>query len=762
MDRRTFNRILALSGAGSALTAGSALKAKSALASLSGNPHAAPLPNAPREFAPIEFDTVSYRINGKPTYLYSGEFHYFRVPKADWRRRMELFLEAGGNCVCTYVPWYLHEPEEGKIVFGGESGVLDFEGFLRTAQEVGLYVIARPGPYVYSEMMYDGLPGWLCENYPELRAQGIDGKPFRTASVSYIHPLFLEKARKWYDRVAPIIAAHSASRGGSIALTQFDDEITGIHIWYGSLDYNAATMGFGKPDGRYPRFLHQRYGDAAAMNRAYQTTFASFENARPIAPSDSASVAQVRRAKDYFDFYLTTIAEYGKTLAGWLREHGVDMPLMHNSAGPGMNAYYLEMVEALGNKTFILGSDHYYNLDQSWPQNNPTPQFALNIFYSLEMLRLLGYPPTTLELPSGSAADWPPVTAPDCKACYWLHLAFGMKANNYYIFTGGPNPPNSGVTTDIYDYDAPIGAKNEVRPLYDVQKELGKFLAQASWLEESERESDCRFALDFEYARADQYWKSQAGFLVSSPQAWDFLRKGALTSALCASLSPVFCDLRKDDWIHDKSTPLVLVCSSSMARAKQERVVRFLREGGRVLIAPVLPVVDENLDPCTLLSDFLGRPGIERNPDAFARINVLDVQNILDNGENYVTHALPAGARVLGTDEHTKGLLAWELTTEGEGKAVFLGFRWLHAMREHSLMLSSLLTHLALERRVECPNPNLWTSLRTAGSHSALFVMNLFTSPQEAEIQCRPAGRSAGVSLGHHKLEPMSVKYIEV
>ena len=59
-----------------------------------------------------------------------------------------------------------------------------------------------------------------------------------------------------------------------------------------------------------------------------------------------------------------------------------------------------------------------------------------------------------------------------------------------------------------------------------------------------------------------------------------------------------------------------------------------------------------------------------------------------------MTHALPAGARVLGTDEHTKGLLAWELTTEGGGKAVFLGFRWLHAMREHSLMLSSLLTRL--------------------------------------------------------------------
>ena len=655
MDRRTFNKILALS------SAGSALKGNSALASFHGYSQTPRLPDSTPPFTPLQFDTVCYRINGKPTYLYSGEFHYFRVPRADWRRRMELFREAGGNCVCTYVPWYLHEPEEGRIVFSSENGALNFEEFLRTAQEVGLYVIARPGPYVYTEMKYDGLPGWLCENYPELRAQNLDGQPFRVASVSYVHPLFLEKARKWFDHVAPIIAAHSVSRGGPIALTQFDDEITGVHIWYGSLDYNVVSMGFGKTGGRYPRFLRQRYGDVAAMNRAYATTFASFENAKPILPSDSAGVAQIRRAKDYFDFYLTTVAEYAGILARWLREHGVDTPLMHNSAGPASDSYFLEMVEALGNKTFLLGSDHYYNLDQSWAQNNPTPQWALNNFASLEMLRLMGYPPTVLELPSGSAADWPPVTAGDCKACYWTHLALGMKASNYYIFTGGPNPPDAGTTTDDYDYGAPIGSKNEVRPLYGVQKELGEFLEKSSWLNESERECDCRFALDFEYARADQYWKNRAGFLLTSAEAWDFFRKGALTTALCASLSPVFCDLRKDDWIQDKSTPVVLVSSSSLASAKQERVVRFLQEGGRALILPVLPVVDENLQPCTVLSDFLGSPALERNPNGFPRVTIVDIPNILDNGENYFTPNLPAGATAIGKDERTNRILAWEL-----------------------------------------------------------------------------------------------------
>jgi len=68
---------------------------------------------------PITFDTRCYRVEGEPIYLYSGEFHYFRVPRRDWVERMRLLKETGGNCVATYVPWLLHEPEEGKFVFGG-------------------------------------------------------------------------------------------------------------------------------------------------------------------------------------------------------------------------------------------------------------------------------------------------------------------------------------------------------------------------------------------------------------------------------------------------------------------------------------------------------------------------------------------------------------------------------------------------------------------------------------------------------------------
>jgi len=257
----------------------------------------------------------------------------------------------------------------------------------------------------------------------------------------------------------------------------------------------------------------------SALNRAYAMTFASFEEVKPISPGDAVGAVQIRRAKNYFDFYLATVTEYATTLAGFLREHGVDTPLTHNSAGTVINSHFLETVEALGNKNFLVGSDHYYNLGQTWAQNNPTPQYAANIFISLEMLRLMGFPPTAMEMPSGSGSDWPPVTAGDCKACYWTNLAFGMKGNNFYIFTGGPNPPGAVNTTDVYDDGAPVGAKNEIRPLYYAQKELGIFLKISPWLEESEREADCRFAFDFECPRTDAYWKNPGEFLVTGTTA---------------------------------------------------------------------------------------------------------------------------------------------------------------------------------------------------------------------------------------------------
>ncbi len=713
---------------------------------------------------PITFDSNCYWIDGRPIYLNSGEFHYFRVPKPDWRRRMELFKEAGGNCLATYIPWLIHEPEEGHFVFDSGDGTTDLEGFLETARETELYVIARPGPYQYSELIYGGLPSWLFDRYPEVQAHTLEGRPFGLPSVSYLHPTFLTKARAWFDAVCPLLAGQTVQRGGPIAFTQFDNELMGVHIWFGGLDYNAEAMGFGDPEGHYPRFLADRYGSLIELNEAYAADYESFTEVRPIssAEADPGRTSDIRRLRDYFHFYLHVTTVYAQTLCAWLRDHGVDTPLIHNSANPDMNAYFVEMVETLG-EDFLLGSDHYYNLDQTWPQNNPTPQYARNVLLSNESLRLLGYPPTILELPSGSCSDWPPITASDAHACYMTNLAYGMKGHNYYVFTGGPNPPGAGETTDLYDYGAPIGAHGQVRPLYEVQAAFGQFIDDHPWLVQAEREHDIRFAINFESARADRYWQARGDLLFTNAEAWRFLAAGLLTTGLCASLSPVCVNLDADDWVDDTATPLIVATGAAMSQAHQERIVAFLQRGGRALIAPVLPTVDETFVPCTVLSDFLGAPSFRRGVEAVIRVVIKgvegEIRNVLKNEVFFA--APPEDAVVVGYDECTDAPLAWEVATSGGGRVILLGMTWEHRKDEQSQALLALLNRLGLSRVIISTNPAIWLALRTRGSKSLLFMMNLFSSSMKTKVVYRP-GSGGQVDLGEHQIEAMSVKAVEV
>ena len=135
----------------------------------------------------IKFDKKSYIIDGERKFFISGEFPYFRVPKKDWDTRLAKFKEAGGNCVASYVPWILHEPNEGEILFDDcdERSLTDF---MEAVKRHGLGLTLRPGPYVYSELLYSGLPLWLALHYPELHAQNINGENFCFDSVSYLHP----------------------------------------------------------------------------------------------------------------------------------------------------------------------------------------------------------------------------------------------------------------------------------------------------------------------------------------------------------------------------------------------------------------------------------------------------------------------------------------------------------------------------------------------------------------------------------------------
>ena len=63
------------------------------------------------------YDGANFFRNGKKHRILSGAMHYFRVPRAYWNDRLRKLKECGFNTVETYIPWNLHEPEEGVYDF---------------------------------------------------------------------------------------------------------------------------------------------------------------------------------------------------------------------------------------------------------------------------------------------------------------------------------------------------------------------------------------------------------------------------------------------------------------------------------------------------------------------------------------------------------------------------------------------------------------------------------------------------------------------
>jgi len=87
-------------------------------------------------------------LDGKPFRIISGEMHYPPIPRAYWRERFRMAKALGLNAVTTYVFWNVHEPHPGVYDFSGNNHVAEF---VREAQQEGLYVVLRPGPYVCAE-----------------------------------------------------------------------------------------------------------------------------------------------------------------------------------------------------------------------------------------------------------------------------------------------------------------------------------------------------------------------------------------------------------------------------------------------------------------------------------------------------------------------------------------------------------------------------------------------------------------------------------
>src|ERR1700761_7835548 len=161
---------------------------------------------APVASAATHTFTVSghdFLMDGKPYQILSGEMHYPRVPRAYWRDRFRKAKAMGLNTITTYVFWNIHEPRPGVYDFSGQNDVAEY---IREAQQEGLYVILRPGPYVCAEWELGGYPSWLLKD--------------RSLELRSTDPRYIAAMNQWFSRLAQETKPLLLANGGPIIAIQ--------------------------------------------------------------------------------------------------------------------------------------------------------------------------------------------------------------------------------------------------------------------------------------------------------------------------------------------------------------------------------------------------------------------------------------------------------------------------------------------------------------------------------------------------------------
>ena len=167
----------------------------------------------------FEIGQHDFLLDNQAFQIRCGELHFARIPKEYWRHRLQMAKAMGMNTICAYLFWNYHERQPGEFTWEGQA---DVAAFCKIAQEEGLWVILRPGPYACAEWEMGGLPWWLLKN---------DNIALRSRD-----PRFIEACQSYLKEVGRVLAPLQVTQGGPILMVQVENE-------YGFYSDDAEYMG---------------------------------------------------------------------------------------------------------------------------------------------------------------------------------------------------------------------------------------------------------------------------------------------------------------------------------------------------------------------------------------------------------------------------------------------------------------------------------------------------------------------------------------
>ena len=694
----------------------------------------------------------SFQLNGKETFLYSGEVHYFRIPRRYWAKHLKALVDAGCNAVSTYVPWSWHEFKEGTIDLTGRTHPeRDIAGFVDLAAKLGLYVTVKPGPYVMAETTDQGIPQWLTDDYPETLALDENGNPWGPAFISYANPLFRAKAEKWLKIFSEkIVVPRQARKRGAIIMMQLCNEI-GMFQWLGSRgEYSPSNL------DAWHRYLKAQHPDIRELSVLLDREIARHEDVVP--PHE---VCETRREfalyRLWHDFHRWLYADYVKFISDALREAGVTVPFFTNVGGWVFGrAHEFALNGTFHRETAKVEPDVLYGLDhipEFVSQLNEHDGIVANQI-AAELQRGFG-PLYSAELQCGSREHGVLPYPAELALFYRLCIIHGLTGMNFYMFSQGRNPKGRGSDGPMFYWYNAVDYKGERQPTYPVVRELGEWLkVNGDFLCRAKRPASLAVAFyphqyetEFLVPILGKQSRINTGKLGLSLDPVGFrdraLFDGVIRILVKKSIPYDFADItvRSVENLRQYKT-LTVLANDIMDAKTQEHLYEYVRSGGKLVLFPMLPKYDLDFRPCEILGEKLGLKIKGRSTSN--RVYMNQLKDIPVPSTPWILS--DKGARALARDVH--GNVVGVEKKVGKGTVRFFGFSVNYGIEEHPDLWSAMMELPGIDRNAWTDNDLLSVEARFADRQGMLFVGNFHRMPISAHVQVKDPRGGRDIDLG--------------
>lgn len=359
----------------------------------------------------VRLDGKRIRVGDESRPLLSGEVHYWRLDPARWPAILDAVQDLGLDVISTYVCWQHHEISPSRRDFTGQTDpTRDLVRFLELVAARDLWLLLRPGPYIYAEWVNMGVPD-------------------RVAGYHRLHPAFLREAEAYMADVVAAARPFFATRGGPVVLLQAENE---PDMWP---QFYADQLGLGSVAGPFQAFLREHYGgDMAALNAAWESDLDTFAAARAVTRPVIETRGYLNRYLDYRRFQYWYTAEIGRWAAQTYRDLGVEVPIYLNTY-PSHGMQNWRAIAAAG----VAGGPDYYAVNEfrrdSWEHRE--------FLHLLRYARTYGALPLIPEFQAGNWHGWHYHSGVLTPAHYWLAalsaLLAGIAGWNWYMLVNRDN-----------------------------------------------------------------------------------------------------------------------------------------------------------------------------------------------------------------------------------------------------------------------------------------------------------------------------------